>query len=69
MGRNPYSSAMYSVLEYVEKNGPVPEGIVVAYFFNDIPVEEIHKIFEVLKVSGQIERLDQNPPVLRMKKK
>jgi len=70
MGRNPYSSAMYSVLEYIEKNGPVGEGIVVAYFFNDIPVEEIHKIFEVLKVSGQIEKLlNTDPPMLRMKKK
>ena len=69
MGRNPYSSAMYSILEYIEKNGPVEEGIVLAYFFNDIPIDEQHKIFKVLKVSGQIQRVDGNPPMLRMKKK
>jgi len=69
MGRNPYSSAMYSVLEYIEKNEPVPIGVVVAYFFNDIPPEEIYKIFEVLQVSKQIERLiNVDPNILRMKK-
>jgi len=71
MGRNPYSSAMYSILEYIEKNGPVEEGKVLAYFFNDIPVEEQHKIFEVLKVSGQIEGVytPNKPTILRMLKK
>jgi len=70
MGRNPYSSAMYTILEYIEKNGPVGEGVVLAYFFNDIPIEEQHKIFEVLKVSGQIESVivPGKPTMLRMKK-
>lgn len=70
MGRNPYSSAMFTILEYIEKNGPVGEGVVLAYFFNDIPIEEQHKIFEVLKVSGQIESVmvPGKPTMLRMKK-
>jgi DNA polymerase III delta prime subunit len=70
MGRNPYSSSMYVILEHIEKNGPVEEGKVLAYFFNDIPIDEQYKIFEVLKVSGQIERVDvvNQPPLLRMKK-
>ncbi len=71
MGRNPYSSAMYTILEYIEKNDPVEEGKVLAYFFNDIPVEEQHKIFEVLKVSGQVEGVytPNKPTLLRMLKK
>jgi hypothetical protein len=61
---------MYVILEHIEKNGPVEEGKVLAYFFNDIPIDEQYKIFEVLKVSGQIERVDvvNQPPLLRMKK-
>jgi len=69
MGRNPYSSAMYGVLEYIEKNDPVAEGKLIAYFYNDIPIAEIHNILEVLKVTQQIQRLDSNPPKLRMVKK
>lgn len=70
LGRNPYSSSYHEILEYIEKNAPVAEGIVLAYFFNDIPIEEQHKIFEVLKISGQIESVivPGKPTMLRMKK-
>ena len=72
MGPNPYSKLMYSILDYIEREGgSVKEGILIAYFTPDAPLPEIHNTLEVLKVSGQIERVDvaNQPPTLRMKKK
>jgi len=71
LGRNPYSSGYHEILEYIERNDPVAEGVVIAYFFKDYPPEEQHKIFEVLKVSGQIEGVytPDKPTMLRMMKK
>ena len=69
MGRNPYSSSMYEILEYIEKNDPAKEGELIAYFYNDIPIPEIHNILEVLKVTKQIERVDVDPPYYRMVKR
>ena len=69
LGSNPHSGDYYDILDYIESHTPIAEGKVLAYFFHDIDPIEQHKIFEVLKVSGQIERVDGNPPLLRMKKK
>lgn len=70
LGRNPYSGGYYEILEYIEKHSPVEEGKVLAYFFRDIDPPEQHKIFEVLRVSGQIEEVlvPDRPTMLRMKK-
>ncbi len=65
MGKNPYSSSLYMVLEYIQANTPVRLGDLVAYFFNDIPPDETNRILEVLQISGQIIRLETpNKPVM-----
>ncbi|MEE8113077.1 MAG: hypothetical protein V3T23_01860 [Nitrososphaerales archaeon] len=65
MGKNPYSSSLYMVLEYIQANSPVKLGDLVAYFFNDIPPDETNRILEVLQISGQIVRLETpNKPVM-----
>lgn len=55
IGHNPYSGAYYKVLDYIQSKGKVKRGQVLAYFFNDIPLEELEKIFVVLKAAGEIE--------------
>ena len=54
VGRNPYSALLYKVLDYIIANGPIKKGKVMAYFFKDIPPDELSKVFEVLKASGEI---------------
>jgi len=67
MGKNPYSSSLYTVLEYIQANTPVKLGDLVAYFFNDIPPDETNRILEVLQISGQITRIEANPVMLKVK--
>lgn len=57
VGNNPYSGAYYKVLDYIDSHSPVDRGRVQAYFFKDIPLEEMVKIFEVLKMAGEIEEI------------
>lgn len=67
VGKNPYSGVMYEVLDYIIAHGPVKKGKVSAHFFRDIPMDEISKIYKVLKASGEIEELVSNG-TLRQKK-
>lgn len=69
VGHNPYSGAYYQVLDYIEVHKDVKKGQVQAYFFKDIPLDELAKIFEVLKMAGEIEEIMSNPPRLRLVKK
>ena len=57
VGRNPYSALLYKVLDYIEANTPIKKGKVMAYFFKDIPPDELSKVFEVLKASGEIQEV------------
>lgn len=58
VGNNPYSGAYYQVLDYILGHSPVKKGQVQAYFFRDIPLDELASIFEVLKVAGEIEEVN-----------
>jgi len=69
MGRNPYSALLHDIFEYVQREGNPPEGKTVAYFIPDAPIAEIHNTLQVLKDSRQIERVDVDPPYLRVVKK
>ena len=48
---------LYKVLDYIEANTPIKKGKGMAYFFKDIPPDELSKVLEVLKASGEIQEV------------
>lgn len=69
VGRNPFSAGLYNVLDYIEAHGPIRSGLVSAYFFNDIPPNDMAQIIEVLRKSGQIEEVNTGNGILLRKAK
>jgi hypothetical protein len=67
LGRNPYSGMLYEVLDYITANTPCKRSKVVAYFFHDLPLDEMEKILELLKTIGEIERVDTGTPDISLR--
>lgn len=55
VGRNPYASVLYEVLDFIDLHGPVKRGKILKNFFNDVGPEDVIRILEVLSTSGEIE--------------
>jgi len=70
MGQNPYSSLLYSIVDYIEREGEPFEGKTIAYFLPDAPLVEIRNTIQVLKDSQQIQGVEipGKPTMLRIKK-
>jgi len=54
VGRNPYSGFLYDILDYIAMNEPINRNVVMRRFWADLQLDEITKILEILKVSGEI---------------
>lgn len=72
VGANPYSAKYDEVLDYISAHNPVKKGQVQAYFFKDVPPDELEQIINVLVSAGEIDQIlgdSHNPTKLRMIKK
>jgi len=68
VGRNPYSGFLYDILDYIAINEPIQRSVVTRRFWADLQLEEISKIIEILKVSGEIIE-DRTTEMLRVRAK
>jgi hypothetical protein len=59
-GKNPYSSIMYDVLEYVKENGPIERGKIMARFWTEFernPDQDLGMILDTLKAMGEVKEI------------
>jgi hypothetical protein len=60
LGKNPYSGLLYDVLEYIEDNGPVERGKLLARFWTEFeksPDQDLGMILETLKAMGEVKEV------------
>jgi hypothetical protein len=60
LGKNPYSGMLYDVLEYIEDNGPIERGKIMARFWTEFersPDQDLGMILETLKAMGEVKEV------------
>lgn len=60
LGKNPYSGLLHEILEYIEENGPVERGKIMARFWMDFeksPDQDLGMILDTLKAMGEVKEV------------